>query len=69
VSRTLIFLFLLTACGVKGKPLAPLNPAPLGRGEPNYAEATQDLNIKKKKHKKIPGDWDEPKDFDDEGDK
>lgn len=25
-------------CGVKGRPLPPLNPAPMGRGEPTYHE-------------------------------
>lgn len=58
-----ILLFILSACGVKGKPLPPLEPVPLGRGEPNYTSATQDIQLKKKKPKKIQGDWDEPDDF------
>lgn len=37
----LIFGVLLTfaGCGVKGRPLPPLTPAPLGRGEPTYKES------------------------------
>jgi predicted small lipoprotein YifL len=41
------FLFAMTlviglaGCGVKGAPLPPLNPAPLGRGEPTYSETTK----------------------------
>jgi predicted small lipoprotein YifL len=40
-------LLALAGCGVKGRPLPPLNPATLGRGEPTYSEAT-----KKKPNKK-----------------
>ncbi|WP_374076602.1 hypothetical protein [Bdellovibrio bacteriovorus] len=36
----LILAFLLPlGCGVKGRPLPPLNPAPLGRGEPTFKDA------------------------------
>ncbi|MEK2643702.1 hypothetical protein [Bdellovibrio sp. BCCA] len=36
----LILVFLLPlGCGVKGRPLPPLNPAPLGRGEPTFKDA------------------------------
>ena len=28
----------LLGCGVKGKPTAPLVPAPIGRGEPIYTD-------------------------------
>jgi hypothetical protein len=31
----------LSGCGVKGAPLPPLNPAPIGRGEPTYSEANR----------------------------
>lgn len=61
----LSILFSLTACGVRGRPQAPLAAPILGRGEPSYSEATQDLKIKKKIPKKIEGDWDEPEDFED----
>lgn len=30
----LLFMLLSLGCGVKGRPLPPLNPAPLGHGEP-----------------------------------
>lgn len=36
-------------CGVKGSPLPPLNPAPIGRGEPTYSEATQKSSKDKKR--------------------
>ena len=32
-------IFVLGACGVKGRPLPPLNPAPIGRGEATFQEA------------------------------
>lgn len=31
----------VAGCGVKGAPLPPLTPPPLGRGEPTYSEATR----------------------------
>ncbi|MGE5086833.1 MAG: lipoprotein [Bacillota bacterium] len=37
----LILTFSLSGCGVKGSPLPPLNPPPLGRGEPTYSETTK----------------------------
>lgn len=47
---TILFVSLcLSACGVKGRPQPPLNPAPLGRGEPMYKEAAP-VKIKKKKN-------------------
>lgn len=53
----------LMACGVKGKPLPPSTPPVLGRGEPNFSKATENLKIKKKKNPKIEGDFEEPDDF------
>jgi predicted small lipoprotein YifL len=38
----------LASCGVKGRPLPPLNPPTLGRGEPTYSEATKNKNTTKK---------------------
>ncbi|MBO9668574.1 MAG: hypothetical protein J7501_17380 [Bdellovibrio sp.] len=38
----------LSACGVKGAPLPPLNPAPIGRGEPTYSEANRNKKTKPK---------------------
>lgn len=34
----IVFVFSVLGCGVKGRPLPPLNPAPLGRGEPLFQE-------------------------------
>ncbi|MEK2689466.1 hypothetical protein [Bdellovibrio sp. GT3] len=31
----------VAGCGVKGAPLPPLTPPPLGRGEPTYSETTR----------------------------
>ena len=59
----LLLSLLISACGVKGKPLPPIEPVPLGRGEPNYSSAAKEIQIKKKKPKKIQNDWDEPEDF------
>ncbi len=50
-------------CGVKGKPQPPLDPPLLGRGEPVFTEATQDIHLKKKPSVKLSDDWDDPKDF------
>ena len=58
-----LFLVFFSACGVKGRPLPPLEPVPLGTGQPHYSKAVQDLQIKKKKQKKIQDDWEEPEDF------
>lgn len=40
LSKTALIVFFVSAlgCGVKGRPLPPLNPAPLGRGEPLFQE-------------------------------
>jgi hypothetical protein len=40
----LIFLFFAISCGVKGKPLPPLEPPFIGNGKPTQSEA----NAKKK---------------------
>ncbi|WP_413559242.1 hypothetical protein [Bdellovibrio sp. HCB209] len=31
----------VAGCGVKGAPLPPLTPPPLGRGEPTYSDTTR----------------------------
>ncbi len=43
LNKLVIFLFLVlsVSCGVKGRPLPPLNPAPIGRGEPTYKTTTE----------------------------
>lgn len=42
LNRLLILLLstVSVSCGVKGRPLPPLNPAPIGRGEPTYKTTT-----------------------------
>ena len=58
--------FLFAACGVKGNPQPPMEPPVLGRGEPNFSKATEDLKIKKLKKKKseeLDPSWDETQDF------
>lgn len=52
VHRNLFLCILLLGiygCGVKGRPLPPLNPAPLGRGEPALKNETQKSTNKKNK--------------------
>lgn len=43
-----LFLSIPLGCGVKGRPLPPLNPAPIGRGEPALKETDIKRNLKKK---------------------
>lgn len=43
----LIFLF-QNACGVKGKPLPPEKPVPIGTGKYNYKKATEGIKVKRK---------------------
>lgn len=57
---TVICLFVLTGCGVKGDPLPPEQPPRLGRGYPTYSKASEAVSPdysaseseKKKKQKK-----------------
>lgn len=44
-SVSLLFLMPL-GCGVKGHPLPPLNPAPLGRGEPEPKKSLKKAPVK-----------------------
>jgi hypothetical protein len=62
----LILTVLSSACGVKGKPMPPLTAPVLGRGEPNYSKATENVKLKKKN---IPADWEESDDFTEEKEK
>lgn len=48
-SLLLIAISLQVACGVKGKPLPPLQPAHLGRGEPTFTDADKDSTSTKKR--------------------
>ncbi|MCE3010513.1 MAG: hypothetical protein LW875_07870 [Proteobacteria bacterium] len=63
--RIFILLSLLYSlgCGVKGKPLAPLQPTPIGRGELSFQKAAEQIQLGPKKKAKPPGDWDEEEDF------
>lgn len=59
ITFILIFFLGLLGCGVKGGPLPPLNPAPLGRGESAFKEATSKKspnksNSKNKKNEENP---------------
>lgn len=46
----LMIVFSLAGCGVKGKPLPPLVPPPIGRGEPTYSGATANKKPIKNKY-------------------
>lgn len=71
MKKTCYFLFIagLACCGVKGKPLPPLEPPMIGRGEPSFLDASSEINLKKTKPKKIKDDWNEPKDFSESSEK
>lgn len=47
--RRLFFVVILSTmsvgCGVKGKPLPPEEPPTLGRGEPNFLKATENIKL------------------------
>jgi hypothetical protein len=43
LSSTLTLCYFVAACGVRGDPVPPKTPTPLGRGEPTYKGATQNL--------------------------
>ncbi len=48
VSSLCVVAFISVGCGVKGKPLPPLEPAQIGRGAPTYkrtAEQAQPTNV------------------------
>lgn len=50
--KTILFfsgLIFLTACGVKGDPVPPQAPPPIGRGKPSYSKATMTLPASKKR--------------------
>lgn len=66
VLALLSFLF-LAACGVKGIPLPPVQPASIGRGEPIYStQAPNRQKIKNKYNYKLEQGEDEPSDNDEE---
>ncbi len=45
MNKILFFLgfFLMLGCGVKGDPMPPDKPPGIGRGEPAYKKATEDI--------------------------
>lgn len=36
-----LLMFFIASCGVKGKPMPPLEPAEIGRGAPTYKRAAE----------------------------
>ncbi|MGZ3773731.1 MAG: hypothetical protein ACXVCY_06825 [Pseudobdellovibrionaceae bacterium] len=60
----LIFCFFLNiaGCGVKGAPLPPLNPAPLGHGEPVSKEIILNKTSKKSNVQKQDSEGSSPAD-------
>ena len=38
----ILLIFGITACGVKGRPLPPQDPPPIGNGEPTYLNKKDD---------------------------
>jgi hypothetical protein len=61
-------IFIHIGCGVKGKPLPPLNPPALGRGEPSLSAGASNYNSNRSKAQKSSStkstdDWDESEDF------
>ena len=59
-------IFLLLACGVKGKPLPPVHNPPIGRGEPSFSKATEKVKLKVKSN--IKDDFRDSEDFKEEED-
>lgn len=62
----IISFAIISACGVKGRPMPPLTNPPLGRGEPNFSKATEKVKLKKTP---IKDDFEEPTDFQDDREK
>jgi hypothetical protein len=58
---------LFNACGVKGMPQPPTTAPILGRGEPNYSKATENVKIKKNTNKA--NDWEDSPDFSEDKEK
>lgn len=51
-----IVLAFISACGVKGDPVPPQVPPPIGRGKPSYSKATMSLPEQKRQMPKE-SDW------------
>lgn len=60
VLHLFLFLSVLSGCGVKGKPLPPLTPAEMGRGEPTYRGATKPSGSPATQKYLDDEDWPEP---------
>lgn len=72
MKNLIIFLtgfLVLSGCGVKGKPLPPIEAPMIGRGEPSFTDAASEIDMKKKKIKKNKDDWNESKDFNEPSEK
>ncbi len=41
----IILALVLVRCGVKGDPVAPETPAPIGRGRPTFKKAFEDIKV------------------------
>lgn len=52
LSLLILFLFVIQACGVKGKPIPPETPREMGIGKPQYKGVDNELNKKNKDEKK-----------------
>lgn len=67
VGRLFILIcFFQLGCGVKGKPLPPIDPVTLGRGVPSYSKASENIGKDKKKKNVIQDDWEDSNDFEKE---
>lgn len=51
-----VVVLALAGCGVKGRPLPPLQPPPLGTGEPTYKDSTTKPPVPVKKSLQDPDD-------------
>ncbi|MNJ91027.1 hypothetical protein D3C87_86710 [compost metagenome] len=49
IPLTLVVLF-ISACGVKGRPLPPTTPPPLGRGEPTKSPEVKKIEASKNRY-------------------
>lgn len=58
----LVLALAFVGCGVKGRPLPPLTPPTLGRGEPTYSEATKKKATNKKSYSADDDETEAPED-------
>jgi hypothetical protein len=62
---SLLVIFALVRCGVKGDPLPPEKPAEIGRGRPTYKRASEEIKMQKAPQSRKPPTKDEDEDDDD----